>query len=328
MTSTATAAKKARLALTDEYIALTLAKLGLDMNAGTADEVKDNLKAIAKKSESDITLAVARLRGMRDFNAIPAAVEAATWAPEPQRASNGGNGARRPAAPKVSQAKLDYAASLLRELWASDAETAEELVAELPTFDAAHIDRMIDQIKPILPISDGQARFMRNLIGQKLAPASELAVALLAKVDLLTKIEAKRHLDDLQQLPDYAAPRAAGEAPARRRNTPEVEADGMYRNPATGEVFKVQVAVHGSGKLYAKKLVKLDEPVMKRGKEAHYDFVMASGAIMTIKPEWRLSREDAAEFGKLYGCCIRCGLVLTDEDSIDLGIGPDCRKKF
>lgn len=325
--TTATAAKKARLALTDEYVALALAKLGLDMNAGTADEVKDNLKAISKKSEADITLAVSRLRGMRDFNAAPAAPEAATWAPAPERASNGGNGGRRPAAPKVSQAKLDYVASLLRELWASDTDTAEELVAELPTFNAAHIDQMIDNIKPILPITDGQARFMRNLVEQKLAPGSDLAVAILDKMDSLTKIEAKRHLDDLQKLPNYVAPAAAGEAPARR-NTPEVEADGMYRNPETGDIYKVQIAHHGSGKLYAKILVKLDEPEIKRGKEAHYEFVMARGAIMTLKPEWRLTREDAAEFGHLYGCCIRCGAVLTDEASIERGIGPDCAKKF
>lgn len=322
--TTATAAKKVQAALLAEFIELALAKLGVDY----AND--DDLKVIKKKTPLVLAANISRMKAMRDYDhSAPNAPEVGGLPGIPaQRSSNGGNGARRPAAPKVSQAKLDYAASLLRELWASDAETAEELVAELPTFDAAHLDRMIDNIKPILPITDGQARFMRNLIGQKLAPASELAVALLAKVDLLTKTEAKRHLDDLQKLPDYVAPRAAADERPARRNGPEVEADGMYRNPETGEIFMVQVAIHGSGKLYAKKMVKLDEPVIKRGKEVNYEFVMARGAVMTLKPEWRLSMEDAAEFGKLYGSCVRCGTALTDEDSKDRGIGPVCYTKF
>lgn len=320
----ATAIKAAKQARLDEFVALALTKLGVDY----ANE-PDLLKVIKKKSDEQMIINIGRLRRMRDFDATtPAAPEVGGIQDVPaQRTPSGGNGARRATAPKVSQAKLDYVASLLRELWASDAETAEELVAELPTFDAAHIDRMIDNIKPILPITEGQERFLRNLVGQKLAPGSELAEAILAKAPLLTKIEAKRHLDDLQQLPDYVAPVAAGEKPARR-NAPEVEADGMYRNPETGEIFKVQIAYHGSGKLYAKKLVELETPETKRGKEHRYEFVMARGAIMTLKPEWRLSIEDAAEFGRLYGCCIRCGTVLTDEASIERGIGPDCAKKF
>lgn len=319
----ATALKAEREARLAEFVELALVKLGVDY---TGDA--DSLKVIKKKTDQQMAANIARLRTMRDFDAVtPAAPEVGGIQEVPAQRASSGNGARRKAAPAVSQAKLDYVASLLRELWASDAETAEELVAELPTFDVAHIDRMIDNIKPILPITEGQARFMRNLIGQKLAPASELAVALLAKVDLLTKIEAKRHLDDLQRLPDYVAP-ATADQPAPRRRGPEVEADGMYRNPETGEIFKVQVAHHGSGKLYAKKLVELDEPVMKRGKEARYDFVMARGAIMTIKPEWRMTAEDAAEFGRLYGVCCRCGLTLTDDESIARGMGKDCAGKM
>lgn len=321
--TTATAAKKARLALTDEYVALALAKLALDVTDA------DSMKVIDKKTPADLTSAISRLRAMRDFNAAPAPVaEAATWEPDAERPRGNGNGvSRRPATPKVSQAKLDYAASLLRELWAGDEATAEELIADLVRYDSEHVSRLIDSIKPILPITEGQTRFMASLVAQKLAPGSDLAVAILGKMDSLTKIEAKRHLDNLQKLPDYVAPAAAGKAPARH-NAPEVEADGMYRHPETGDIYKVQIAHHGSGKLYAKILVKLDEPEIKRGKEAHYEFVMARGAIMTLKPEWRLTREDAAEFGHLYGCCIRCGAVLTDEASIERGIGPDCAKKF
>jgi hypothetical protein len=87
-----------------------------------------------------------RLRGC-GTHAAPAAPEAATWAPEPERANGNGNGvSRRPAAPKVSQAKLDYAASLLRELWAGDEATAEELIADLVRYDSEHVSRLIDNI--------------------------------------------------------------------------------------------------------------------------------------------------------------------------------------
>lgn len=311
-------AKADKAALLAEYTELVHAKLRLTLDG-------DDLKVIAKKTPADLVIQIGRLRNLSDYGTVRVVAEAAAWTPEPQVTNNGGgNGARRAAAPKVSQAKLDYAASLLTEVWGED--EAAELIADLVRYDGEHISRMIDSLKTMVPITEGQARFMTNLVAQKLAPGSDLAVAILDKMDSLTKIEAKRHLDDLQLLPDYVAPVADGERPARR-NTPEIEADGMYRDPATGDIYKVQVAVHGSGKLYAKKLVKLDEPVMKRGKEATHEFEMAWGAIMRIKPEWRMTAEDAKEFGKLYGCCCRCGLTLTDEVSIAEGLGPDCRKK-
>lgn len=304
----------------DTLAALMLAKLGLNIDA-------NDRKTLAKKTPADRAMQTARLQGMRDLNAAPAAVEAATWVAEDARPAGSGNGSRgRAAAPKVSQAKLDYVTSLLIDVWG--AEDAAELIAELPSFDGDHISRMIDNLKPLIPATDGQKRFMANLIGEKLAPGSELAAAMLADVEILTKDEAKIRLDQLQALPRYVAPKADGQQTPARRNTPQVEADGMYRNPETGEIFKVQVAMHGSGKLYAKKLVQLDEPTMVRGKEARFAFEMARGAIMSLKPEWKLTREDAKAFGDLYGCCMRCGTVLTDEESIETGLGRVCRGKM
>lgn len=315
-TATATKTAKAeKTALLDEYVALAQAKLGMDVTD------KDSLKALGKKSPADLVIQIGRLGALRDFNAAPAAPEAAVWTPEPQRASSNGNGvARRPAAPKVSQAKLDYAASLLIEMWGED--EAAELIAELGNYDGEHISRMIDSLKLIIPISEGQTRFARELYSRKFKEDAELRAAFEATLETMTKVEAKQMLDMMQDLPDVPREQQAPGA------APEVEADGMYRNPETGEIFKVQIAHHGSGKLYAKKLVKLDEPTTVRGKEAHFAFEMARGAIMTIKPEWQLTREDAKEFGDLYGCCMRCGTVLTDEASIERGMGPVCYDKM
>jgi hypothetical protein len=105
-----------------------------------------------------------------------------------------------------------------------------------------------------------------------------------------------------------------------------VTEDGMYRDP-NGTIFKVQVAVHGSGHLYAKQMVELDTPVeMKRGTRTH-EFVYVSGAIRTLTAGMRMTLAEAKEFGALYGTCCRCGLLLTDEGSIAAGIGPICANK-
>lgn len=107
---------------------------------------------------------------------------------------------------------------------------------------------------------------------------------------------------------------------------PDELTDGMYRKD--GEIYKVQVAVHGSKRLYAKKLVKLDEPrQMAKGVRTH-EFEYASGAIRTLTPADKMTLEEAKAWGALYGTCCCCGALLTDENSIEAGIGPICAKKF
>lgn len=103
--------------------------------------------------------------------------------------------------------------------------------------------------------------------------------------------------------------------------------EGMYRTPE-GEIYKVQVAVHGSGKLYAKRLVKLDAPrTMKKGIRTH-DFEYVQGGLQKLTPEMKMTREEAQDWGRLYGACCRCGMTLTDEESIARGIGPVCGDRF
>lgn len=119
-----------------------------------------------------------------------------------------------------------------------------------------------------------------------------------------------------------------------------VDRDGMYRNPVTGEIWKVQWnRASGDGhRLYAKKLVYsfkgtyLDrpDPGMKTLWDVNRDsvsFEYASGAMRMIRPEWRMSLEQAKEFGALYGTCIKCGRTLTLEESIERSMGPICAGK-
>ena len=113
-----------------------------------------------------------------------------------------------------------------------------------------------------------------------------------------------------------------------QRAAKRITKDGMYRNPETGEFFKVQIAVHGSGHLYAKKLVVDTEPEHNEdgtiAKAAKIHFEIARGMVFKLRPEWRLTLEQAQEFGALYGSCIRCGRTLTLEESIARKMGSWC----
>jgi hypothetical protein len=116
---------------------------------------------------------------------------------------------------------------------------------------------------------------------------------------------------------------------------------GMYKHNDT--IYKVQMAVHGSGKLYAKKLIVEDaghdvqegccgEVINGKcvrcgfafGKQYKARFDYAPGAMKMLSADERLSMEDAMAFGRLYGSCCVCGRTLTNELSIHLGIGPVC----
>jgi hypothetical protein len=97
--------------------------------------------------------------------------------------------------------------------------------------------------------------------------------------------------------------------------TPEVT-EGMYQVGDT--IYKVQKAVHGSGRLYAKVLME---------RNGAWKFEMAKGMVFKLKASDKLSLEAAKAFGQLYGVCCCCGATLTDENSIAEGIGPICASK-
>lgn len=113
--------------------------------------------------------------------------------------------------------------------------------------------------------------------------------------------------------------RQAAQVPTKTRAT-----EGMYRK--AGSIYKVQAAVHGSGKTYAKRLVETLVRDPKTGKNK-WRFEYAPGFVMELRPEHRLTIEQAKEFGALYGTCCVCGRTLTDEKSIAAGIGPVCAGK-
>lgn len=125
----------------------------------------------------------------------------------------------------------------------------------------------------------------------------------------LTKREASERIDALRATLETAR---RERATVRTAQAPAVT-DGMYL--MDGRVFKVQIAKQGSGRLYAKELV-------------NGAFTYSPGMVNRLRLEHRMTLEQAREYGRLYGVCCNCGADLTDEKSIEAGIGPICAKKF
>lgn len=107
--------------------------------------------------------------------------------------------------------------------------------------------------------------------------------------------------------------------------------EGMYKTP-DGGIYRVVVAIHGSGRLYATKLeVTRDVVRDASGKilvAAEVKFFREKGAIFRLRGDWKMSREDAKKFGELYGVCVRCATELTKPESIERGMGDTCAAKW
>ena len=127
-------------------------------------------------------------------------------------------------------------------------------------------------------------------------------------LSMRAKVEAKR-----ASKPSAPAPAVAG-----------VVSAGIY---AIGEaVYRVEPS-KSSGNLYAKRL-------MEGASASDWGWSYERGAIYAIATAVadgtgrRLTEAEASEYGKLTGRCVCCGRLLTDSNSIALGIGPVCIKRW
>ena len=96
-------------------------------------------------------------------------------------------------------------------------------------------------------------------------------------------------------------------------------ADGVYIVPEGEDrvVYRVQV-----GKTGFKSFARLIPPAVEGGK-GKYEKVQRGWLI--CRPEYRATLAEASALGFKWGICIVCGRLLTNEKSVDLGIGPICR---
>jgi hypothetical protein len=113
-----------------------------------------------------------------------------------------------------------------------------------------------------------------------------------------------------------------------------IDSDGMYRNPVTGQIFKVYVTVHGAHQRVAKELIILPEAdwynKIVRGKEvivkATFEYRGKAG-LRGLTEEMKMTLEEGKQYGAIYGVCVRCGATLTREDSIERAMGLVCSGK-
>lgn len=108
--------------------------------------------------------------------------------------------------------------------------------------------------------------------------------------------------------------------------------EGVYKVPDTGELWVVRHPINRpDGHLYASILIIREQPEFdaegKMIRPAKVGFEYVKGGIRTLHPDWRLIREEAIAWGKMYGACTKCGSELSKEDSIARGMGDTCAAK-
>lgn len=222
----------------------------------------------------------------------------------------------------IAQARDGVATGKLNKKHAS---AAIDLLLTLPELPAAKVVRPAGP-----PASDKQVALVKKLIAEKDVTATlfnapawvdgiEIDGKLVHPADHMTKREASEIIDALFKCPRKGAPVRVGSGPV----------EGMHF--IDGQVIKVQRAVHGSGNLYAKVLVILvpaelaEDGTVLTPAEAKFEY--APGVVNRTSTETLMTREDGAKFGRLYGMCVKCAATLTDEESIERGMGPVCAGK-
>lgn len=161
--------------------------------------------------------------------------------------------------------------------------------------------------------SPKQIDFINSLQTQRDVTGVEASAALQSSRNAwekgqFTKQVASNLIDILKAQP-YADSAEQGSTPDGQE-APE----GMHQ--VDGVIFKVQVAKQGSGRKYAKRLVH------EEGERSGWEY--APGAIRNLSENTRMTPEQAARYGALYGVCVNCGADLTDERSVYAGYGPVC----
>jgi hypothetical protein len=184
------------------------------------------------------------------------------------------------------------------------------------------------------PATDKQVALITKLLGEKDLTGTIYDGHTVCPAGL-DKRAASSTIDFMFKLPRKSASTAA---PAD-----DSELEGMHRDG--GVIFKVQRAVHGSGNLYAKRLVGYHPAavdgkcycsdmqgvqcgVCREPELTEWSFEYAPGVIRYLSADTKMTLEEAKEFGALYGTCCVCGRTLTNESSIEAGIGPVCAGKF
>lgn len=176
-----------------------------------------------------------------------------------------------------------------------------------------------------------QAAFIQKLLKERTGYSVGFATRVTAGIATgdISKAKASEIIDWMLKLPKVGAPlpKAGESAPAAVEIT-----EGFWITDAAEhdiDVVKVQRAVHGSGKLYAKRLhvhvvgMNADGTSKVKGSWEYVPGLFNSMREGSGNPR-PMTVDEAKKYGKLYGVCSRCGATLTREDSIERMMGSTC----
>lgn len=129
---------------------------------------------------------------------------------------------------------------------------------------------------------------------------------------MLDKFDAMRLIDRLKASP-YDQEDVAVEVGVYRRNGTIY----VVRRNRTNEGLQARRLVEIGGR----RLTEADTVVQ-------IEFVYDRDALLQLRPEDKMTLEEAKPFVIRYGRCIACDTPLSDATSVERGIGPVCVKKF
>lgn len=153
------------------------------------------------------------------------------------------------------------------------------------------------------PATDKQIEFLIKLLAEKIEdPAKALDAIKWVNEHKLSKATASAKISEYMAMPTVRKAFSS---------TSELD-EGMYR--MNDEIFKVYRTQ--AGHLATKQLT-----------EDGFEY-MGRKPLHSLTAEHRMTLDEAKEYGKVTGTCCNCGRTLTNEESIEAGIGPICAGKF
>lgn len=162
---------------------------------------------------------------------------------------------------------------------------------------------------PEIPATDGQINFAQQLFHER-EPLGQPA-----------HLERSNGVEAAEDFINHMSKRDIGEFIGQMKRQPRRPRPVKSGKVFVGEGFylfndkPVQVRTSANGHKYSVILV-------------NGGWVYSPGLTAKLRPENRLTVAQAQEYGKIYGHCACCGYKLTNTKSIELGIGPDCRKRL
>jgi hypothetical protein len=196
--------------------------------------------------------------------------------------------------------------------------------------------RKAEQPSNFRPVTDKQVAYIKSLLEERDVAPVVMALVDEARVRVMAgKLSSKEATEVISEL--LASPRKVAGQPSgwTRTALPSRElSDGIYVVDGDGDsdIYKVYVAVHGSGQLCVKRLVidwdgVMGDPDRTIQKKGTFRYMGLAAKHLPAEAR-RMSLDEAKQFGAIYGFCVRCGRTLTDEASIAAGIGPICAEQM